>query len=83
MVVKEGQTKTVNNTNNIRVHNRFSLTVHFGDSLNLLTLLAGVYIIRSVAKKRKQKKKAKKESRENVMAVVSPLHFFAFSLPIP
>ncbi|MCM3726980.1 hypothetical protein M3226_14945 [Neobacillus cucumis] len=60
MVEKEGQAKTVNNTNNIRVHNRFSLTVHLGDSLNLLALLAGVYIIRSVSKKRKQKKKAEK-----------------------
>ncbi|WP_342042294.1 hypothetical protein [Bacillus sp. OTU2372] len=60
LVVKEGQLKTVNNTNNIRVHNRFSLTVYFGDSLDLLALLGGVYIIRSVAKKRKQKKKAEK-----------------------
>ncbi|PLS07138.1 hypothetical protein [Neobacillus cucumis] len=57
---KKGQSKTVNNTNNIRVHNRFSLTINFGDSLNLLALLAGAYIIRSVVKKKKEKKKAEK-----------------------
>ncbi|WP_160718853.1 hypothetical protein [Bacillus sp. USDA818B3_A] len=54
------QLKTMKNTNNIRVHNRFSLTINFGDSLNLLALLAGVYILKNVAKNRKLKKRAEK-----------------------
>ena len=60
MLEKKVQPTTNNNSNYIRVQNRFSLTIHFGDSLNLLALLAGVYIIRSSVKKRKQKKKAEK-----------------------
>ncbi|MEH7419428.1 hypothetical protein V7266_29805 [Neobacillus drentensis] len=60
LIEKKGSSKAVNTTNNIRVNNRFSLTIHFGDSLNLLALLAGVYIIKSIEKKRKQKQKAEK-----------------------
>jgi hypothetical protein len=38
----------------VKVNNHFSLTIHFGDSLNLLALIAGVYIIRKIAKRNKK-----------------------------
>lgn len=44
-----------NNKNMIRVNNNFNLTLNFGDSLNLLALIAGIFIIKKVAKKRKEK----------------------------
>jgi len=52
----------VNSTSNdnkkdVRVNNHFSLTINFGDSLNLLALLAGIYIIRRITKNRKNKAK--------------------------
>ena len=49
-----------NNKNDVKVNNNFSLTINFGDSLNVLALIAGVYLIRRIAKKRKLKKKAEK-----------------------
>ncbi|WP_223587724.1 hypothetical protein [Neobacillus bataviensis] len=46
-----------NNTkNDIRVNNNFSLTINLGDSLNLLALIAGIYLLRSIAKKQNSKK---------------------------
>lgn len=47
---------TNNNKNMVRVNNNFNLTINIGDSLNLLALIAGVYLIRRVAKKQKAKK---------------------------
>lgn len=44
-----------NNKNMIRVNNNINLTINFGDSLNLLAIIAGIYIIKRVAKKRKEK----------------------------
>ncbi|WP_066308406.1 hypothetical protein [Bacillus sp. FJAT-29814] len=45
---------TNNNKNDVRVNNHISLTINLGDSLNVLTLVAGVYLIRSIAKKKKK-----------------------------
>ncbi|MEH7336337.1 hypothetical protein V7161_27315 [Neobacillus drentensis] len=42
-----------NNKTDVRVNNHFSLTINFGDSLNLLALIAGIYLIRKMNKKRK------------------------------
>ena len=50
-----------NNKNDVKVNNNFSLTINFGDSLNVLALIAGVYLIRRMAKNRKLKKKAEKK----------------------
>jgi hypothetical protein len=50
-----------NNKNDVKVNNNFSLTINFGDSLNVLALIAGVYLIRRIAKNRKLKKKAEKK----------------------
>lgn len=44
-----------NNKASVRVNNHFSLTINFGDSLNLLALIAGVYVLKRIAKKRKNK----------------------------
>jgi hypothetical protein len=44
---------TNNNKNNVKVNNQFSLTIHFGDSLNLLALIAGIYLVRRMAKRKK------------------------------
>ncbi|MEH7353579.1 hypothetical protein V7150_08365 [Neobacillus drentensis] len=43
--------------NDVRVNNHFSLTINFGDSLSLLALLAGIYIIRRITKNHKNKAK--------------------------
>lgn len=53
---KESKTlpSTNNNKNDVRVNNHFSLTINFGDSLNVLALIAGVYFIQKMAKKKKQ-----------------------------
>lgn len=61
MVKKEEQvTRTLanshNNKNSIRVNNHFNLTINFGDSLNLLALIAGIYVVRRIASNRKAKK---------------------------
>jgi len=45
---------TNNNKNDVKVNNHFSLTIHFGDSINILALIAGVYIIRKIAKRNKK-----------------------------
>ena len=50
-----------NNKNDVKVNNNFSLTINFGDSLNVLALIAGVYLIRRMAKNLKLKKKAEKK----------------------
>lgn len=44
---------TNNNKNDVRVNNHFSLTINFGDSLNLLALIAGVYLVKKIVKKKK------------------------------
>lgn len=50
---------TNNNQNTIRVNNNFNLTINLGDSLNLLALIGGIYLIRTLSKKRKQNCKQK------------------------
>lgn len=50
-----GNSKTINNNNDVKVSNQFSLTINLGDSLNLLALLGGIYLFRKMAKRRKQK----------------------------
>ena len=58
--VTPSRSTSTNNKNDVKVNNNFSLTINFGDSLNVLALIAGVYFIRRIAKKRKLKKKAEK-----------------------
>jgi hypothetical protein len=55
------RSSSTNNKNDVKVNNNFSLTINFGDSLNLLALIAGVYFIRRIAKNRKLKIKAEKK----------------------
>ncbi|WP_010676633.1 hypothetical protein [Bacillus timonensis] len=52
------QAKT-DNRNYIRVNNNIQFTINFGDSLNLLALIAGVFFIKTVSKKRKADKRKK------------------------
>ncbi|MEH7385299.1 hypothetical protein V7147_07820 [Bacillus sp. JJ1521] len=47
------------NRNYIRVNNNFQFTINFGDSLNLLALIAGVIFIKTVTKKTKTNKRKK------------------------
>jgi hypothetical protein len=51
---------TTNNKNTVRVNNNFNLTINLGDSLNLLALICGIYLIRTLTKKRKQTPKQEK-----------------------
>jgi hypothetical protein len=60
LIKKDHEIKTLpsmnHNNNEVKVFNNFSFNFHFGDSLNLLALIAGVYFIRKVAKRYKNKK---------------------------
>ncbi|MCC3356032.1 hypothetical protein [Bacillus sp. REN16] len=49
------------NRNYIRVNNNFQFTINFGDSLNLLALVAGVFFIRTLSKKTKPQKDTKRK----------------------
>ncbi|MEH7381050.1 hypothetical protein V7138_11275 [Bacillus sp. JJ1533] len=49
------------NRNYIRVNNNFQFTINFGDSLNLLALLAGVFFIRTLSKNSKSQKENKRK----------------------
>jgi hypothetical protein len=51
---------TNKNKNTVRVNNNFNLTINLGDSLNLLALIGGIYLIRTLTKKRKQTPKQEK-----------------------
>jgi len=42
------------NRNYIRVNNNINFTVNFGDSLNFLALIVGVFFIKTVTKNTKQ-----------------------------
>ncbi|MDR7000699.1 hypothetical protein [Neobacillus niacini] len=59
---KEISPATQTRKNDVRVNNQFSLTLNFGDSLNLLALIAGVYLIRRIGKRHKLKKKEPKST---------------------
>jgi hypothetical protein len=64
-VPKENQetkshSSTNNNKNTVRVNNNFNLTINLGDSLNLLALIGGIFLIRTVTKKSKQKRRQEK-----------------------
>jgi hypothetical protein len=48
---------TNNNKNDIKVHNHFNLTINFGDSINVLALIAGIYIMKKWTKRNLLKKK--------------------------
>ncbi|MBY0147328.1 hypothetical protein [Neobacillus niacini] len=45
-----------NNKNTVKVNNNFNLTINLGDSLNLLALIGGIYVIRTLTKRNKQQK---------------------------
>ncbi|MFP7296601.1 hypothetical protein [Neobacillus niacini] len=51
---------TNNNKNTVRVNNYFNLSINLGDSLNLLALIGGIYLIRTISKNNKQKHKHQK-----------------------
>ncbi|MCM3690648.1 hypothetical protein [Neobacillus niacini] len=51
---------TNNNKNTVLVNNNFNLTINLGDSLNVLALIGGIYLIRKISKNRKQKCKQEK-----------------------
>ena len=62
-IEKDYQTKTDNrNYNKVRVNNHINFTVNFGDSLNFLALIVGVFFIKTVAKKTKQKSPKSKKA---------------------
>ncbi|OLS40384.1 hypothetical protein [Bacillus sp. MRMR6] len=60
MKTEEPVTRTLpnsnNNKNSVNVNNHFNLTINLGDSLNLLALIAGIYVIRKLTVKPKAKK---------------------------
>ncbi|WP_066295312.1 hypothetical protein [Bacillus sp. FJAT-29937] len=55
---------TAKTKNDININNNFSLSIHFGDSLNLFALIIGFFFINRVSKQYKINKKLQKESRE-------------------
>lgn len=64
MIKKDNETNTLpstNNTQDVKVNNNFSLTINFGDSLNLLALIAGVYLIRKITKRNKANRLVKEK----------------------
>ncbi|KAB2328644.1 hypothetical protein F7731_24795 [Cytobacillus depressus] len=56
---------TTKNKNDININNNFSLSINFGDSLNLLALIAGIFIIKRISKQYKINKKWLKENKRN------------------
>ena len=56
---------TTQNKNDINISNNFSLSINFGDSLNLLALIAGLFIIKRISKQCKINKKWLKENKRN------------------
>ncbi|MCM3567983.1 hypothetical protein [Neobacillus mesonae] len=52
----QNQSTTNNNKNDVKVSNQFSFTFNFGDSLNLVALIAGIYLIKNLKKRRNRKK---------------------------
>ncbi|WP_019241693.1 MULTISPECIES: hypothetical protein [Bacillus] len=66
MNAKEKKLKdTTKNKNDIKVNNHFSLSINFGDSLNILTLIVGFFIIKSFSKRCKRNKKVLKADKNN------------------
>ncbi|MDQ6597308.1 hypothetical protein E2K98_07335 [Bacillus salipaludis] len=57
---KEISPGTHKNKNDVKVNNQFSLTINFGDSLNLLALITGIFVIRRIGKRNRMKKKEQK-----------------------
>jgi hypothetical protein len=49
------QKDVMNNHNHIKVNNAFKLTINMGDSLNLLGLLLGIFLIRKLFPRTKSK----------------------------
>lgn len=47
------------NRNYTRVNNHFNFTINFGDSLNMLGLLAGIFFIKTITNKKKANKRKK------------------------
>ncbi|MEH7346188.1 hypothetical protein V7122_20300 [Bacillus sp. JJ1532] len=55
---------TAKNRNDININNNFSLSINFGDSLNLFALIIGFFIIKGISKQYKVNRKLHKESKE-------------------
>lgn len=49
----ETKSRSNHNQNDVQVNNQITITVNFGDSLNLLALIAGLYMLRKIAKRPK------------------------------
>ncbi|NRD79264.1 hypothetical protein HPT25_18045 [Bacillus sp. BRMEA1] len=47
-------TNTNKNKNDVKVNNQFSLTINFGDSLNIIALITGIYVLKKIAKRNKK-----------------------------
>jgi hypothetical protein len=47
-------TNSNKNKTDVSVHNNFSFTINLGDSLSLVALIAGIYVIKKVATKQKE-----------------------------
>jgi hypothetical protein len=58
---KSPSSSTTNNKNDIKINNSFilNLTFNMGDSLSLLGVIAGIVVLRKVAKQRIKKKRSK------------------------
>ena len=48
------------------IYNNITLSFNFGDSLNLITLIAGLFVIKSISKQYKIKKKILKDNKRKV-----------------
>jgi hypothetical protein len=47
------RTSSNKNKTDVSVHNNFNFTINLGDSLSLVALIAGIYVIKRVVKKQK------------------------------
>jgi hypothetical protein len=52
---KSIQKDVTNNQNHVKVNNLFKLTINMGDSLNLLGLIGGIFLLRTLLNRTKQK----------------------------
>ncbi|MEH7106487.1 hypothetical protein [Bacillus sp. JJ1764] len=53
------ETKGILKNKKLYVHNNINLSFHFGDSLNLLALIGGVFMIKTISKQYNKKEQKK------------------------
>jgi hypothetical protein len=56
----------IKNDINNDINNNITLTINFGDSLNLIALIAGFFVIKSISKQYKKNKKILKDNNLTV-----------------